>query len=98
MYSWHHKNKTCTDSIKINRPGYNICLYWANFWQPTIHVQQKVSEKTLKEVLILYLYASFGTFSVQIGQLFEAQWIFEVSLKIGKSLWLKEYVDFTVRH
>ena len=35
---------------------------------------------------------SFGTFWVQIGQLFEAQWIFEVCLKIHKSLWSKNFL------
>ena len=25
-----------TDSIKINRSGHNILMYWNNFWQPTI--------------------------------------------------------------
>ena len=30
-----------TDSIKINRPDHNICMYWTNFWQPTAHLQQK---------------------------------------------------------
>ena len=40
---------------------------------------------------------SFGTFWVQIGQLFEAQWIFEVCLKIDKSLVSKEnVVDFGI--
>ena len=27
-----------TDSIKINRPGYNIGMHWTNFRQPTVHV------------------------------------------------------------
>ena len=39
-------------------------------------------------VLILlnrqHLYASFGTFCFQIGQLFQAQWVFEESLKSDK--------------
>ena len=68
-----------TDSIKINRPRYNIRMYWANFWQPTIHVQQNIFEKNLIEVSIPYIYASFGTFCVQIGQLLAAQWVFKHS-------------------
>ena len=40
-----------------------------------------IFEKTLTEVGSLHLYASFGTFYVQIGQLFEAQWVFEKCLK-----------------
>ena len=41
--------------------------------QPTVHVQQNTFEKTLIEVGSSHLYASFGTFCVQIGQLVEAQ-------------------------
>ena len=73
-----------TDSIKINRPGYN--MYWVNFWQPSIHVQQKAFEKTLIEVYIPYLYASIGTFCAKIDEVFEAEWVFEVCLEIDKSL------------
>ena len=41
------------------------------------------------------LYASFGTFCVQIVQYFEAQWVFKKYLKMVKSLFLKEnVVDF----
>ena len=43
-------------------------------------------KKTLVEVCSPHLYASFGTFCAQIGQLFEAQWIFQACLKIDKSL------------
>ena len=50
-------------------------MKWANFWQPTIHVEQNSFEKTLNKVWSPYLYASFGTFCAQIGQLFEAQWV-----------------------
>ena len=48
------------------------CMYWTIFWQLTIHVQQDIFEKTLIEVGSSHLYASSGTFCVQIGQLFEA--------------------------
>ena len=58
-----------TAAIKINRPGHNICMYWTNFWQPTVHVQQNIFKKTLIEVGSPHLYASFGTFCPQIGQL-----------------------------
>ena len=43
------------------------------FWQPTVHAPQNIFSK----VCTSHIYASFGTFCVQIGQLFEAQWIFE---------------------
>ena len=59
-------------------------MYRTNFRQPTAHVQQNISGKTLKEMCIPHLYASFGTFWVQIGQLCES---FEVCLKIDKPLW-----------
>ena len=72
-------------------------MYWTNFWQPTAHVQQNIFEKTLIEACAPRLYASFGTFYAQIGQLFEAQWVFEVCLKIDKSLSSKEnVVDFGI--
>ena len=38
-----------------------------------------IFEKTLIEVGSSNLYASFNTFCVQIGQLFEAQWDFKLS-------------------
>ena len=50
-------------------------------------------EKTLKEDGSPHLYASFGTFCVQIGQLIAAQWLFESCLKFNKSLSSKENVD-----
>ena len=75
-----------TDSTKINRPGHNIRMYWTNFRQPTAHVQQNVFGKTPIEACSPHLYASLGTFYAQIGQLFEAKWVFEVCLKIDKSL------------
>ena len=80
-----------TDSTKINRPGHSIRMYWTNLWQPTVHVQQNVFEKTQIEGCSPHLYASFGTFCVQIGQLFAAQWVFEKYLKTVKWLFLKEY-------
>ena len=50
-----------TDSTKINRPGYNIRMYWTNFRQPTTHVQQNVFGKNPLEAYCPYLYASLGT-------------------------------------
>ena len=41
-----------------------------------MYVQQDIFEKTSIEVGNSLLYASFGTFWVQIGQLVEAQWDF----------------------
>ena len=70
---------SCTDSTKINRPGHNIRMYWPNFWQPTVHVQENIFEKTHIEVCNPHIYASFGFFCVQIGQSFTAQWVFKHS-------------------
>ena len=72
-------------------------MYWANFWQPTVNVEQNIFEEALKEACSPHLYASFDTFCAQIGQLFEAQWVFEVGLKIDKLLSSKEnIVDFGI--
>ena len=51
-----------TVRFKSMNPWYNICMYWTNFWQPTVYVQQNIFEKILIEVCSPYLYASFGTF------------------------------------
>ena len=75
----HDRNFDDTDSIKLNRLGYNTRMYWTNFWQPNVHIQQKFFEKNLIEVCIQHLYNSFCTFCVQIGQLFVAQWVFKHS-------------------
>ena len=48
-----------------------MSMYWTNFWQPTVHVQQNISGKILLEIWSPYLCASFGTFCFPIGQLFE---------------------------
>ena len=74
LLSLQNLPKLLTDSTKINRPGYNIRMYWTNFWQMTFHMQQ-----FHMQVRSSHLYASFGTLCVQIGQLFEAQWDFELS-------------------
>ena len=71
--------KRFTDSIKINRPGHSIRMYWPNVWQPTVHAQQNIFEKTLMEAGSSHFYASFGTFCVQIGQFFVPQWVFKHS-------------------
>ena len=42
-------------------------------------VQQNIFWKTFIKVFSLHHYASFGTFCVQIGQLFAAQWVFKHS-------------------
>ena len=36
--NFNHDNLV-TDSTKINRPVYNIRMYWTNFQQPTAHAQ-----------------------------------------------------------
>ena len=68
-----------TDSTKINRPEHNIRTYWPNFQPPNAHVQQNIFVKTPIEVCSLHLYASFGSFCVQFGKYFTAQWVFEHS-------------------
>ena len=71
--AWH------TESRKKRNLPYSIGMYWTNFWPPTVHVQQSIFVKNLMEVGSSYLYASFCTFYVQIGQFLKAQWVFEKS-------------------
>ena len=71
------KNFALTLPRKNMNLPYSICMFWTNFWQPTIHVQENIFEKTLLEVGSWYLYTSFGTLYVQIGQLFYAEWVFD---------------------
>ena len=62
IHTLTHKN--------MNLPN-SILMYWTNFWQPNVYVQQKIFwKKPLIEVGRSHLYASFGTFCVQIGSLF----------------------------
>ena len=56
-------------------------MYWTNFWPPTVHVKQNIFVKTFIEIDSSHLNASFGTFCVQIGQIFELQWDFKLSEK-----------------
>ena len=65
-------------------------MFWTILWPSTIHEQQNIFEKVPVKVGSSYLYASFGTFCVQIGQWLEAQWVFEKCLKTVKMLFLKE--------
>ena len=64
-------------------------MYWTNFWQPTVPLQQSIFEKTLLKDCRSHVYASFDTFCVQIGQLFDTQWVFDFFLKTVKSLFSK---------
>ena len=81
----HHKRYRALGIVNLfhehtdSRPRYNMRMYWPNFWQPTVHVQQNIFEKTLIEVCSPHLYASFGNFCVKIGQLFEAHRVFKDS-------------------
>ena len=43
---------------------------------------QSIFQKTLIGVDSSHLYGSFGTFCIQIGQLFESQWEFKLSEEI----------------
>ena len=60
-----------------NRPEHNIRMYWTNFWQPTVYVQQNVFEKIVIEVYSPHLHASFSIFCVHNG--FAAHWVFKQS-------------------
>ena len=89
-YSWtfqHMKNiQNLTEKLKIERI-LQIHLFWVKYNnvqnKPSgvkhTYVQQNIFENTLIKVCCAHLYASFGTFCVQIGQLFEVQWDFKLS-------------------
>ena len=84
-----------TETRKNMNLPYLIRMHWTNFWHHTVHAPQNIFEKTLIEVGISHIYASFGMFCVQIGQLFEARWVFEKGMKTVKSLFSNENdVDF----
>ena len=59
-------------------------MYLNNFFQPTVCLQQQNFENTLVEVDSLHLYASFGTFCIQIGH-----WLF--SFEDNDLLMFKHY-------
>ena len=60
-------------------------MYWTIFWPSTVQEQQNIFEKAPIEVGSSHLYASFGTFYVQIGQFWETQWVFEKMFENGKN-------------
>ena len=80
-YQWHSLSADHThwsEVIQIQfkkRRGYNILMFWRNFWLRTVHVQQKIFEKALIEFGKPHLYASLGTFYIPIDQSFQAQWV-----------------------
>ena len=81
-----------TETHRNKNLPYSIRMYWTNFWQPTVHVEQNIFEKTPIKVNSSHHYASFGTFCVQISKFFKEEWAFEECLK---SLFSKEnVVDF----
>ena len=73
--------KSITISFKIKHPVHIILTYVMNEFSTadcSCTIQQNIFGITLTEVCSPHLYVSFGTFCVQIGQLFEALWsIFE---------------------
>ena len=87
--------KEPTETRKNMNLPYSIRMYWAIIWQPTVHAQHNIFEKTPVEAGSSHLCDSFGTFYVQIGTLFEAQWVFDKCMKTVKSPFSKENdVDF----
>ena len=83
---WVHRRLVCiffskvckkrgqnTIPFKINHPVHNIRMYWPNFRLTTVREQQSKFVRTIIEVYSSHLHPSFGTFCVQIGQLFETQ-------------------------
>ena len=62
-------------------------------WRPAVHLQHMSFENLLIEVCIPHLHASFGTFCVQISQLFEGQGVFEECFEIHKYPFSKKKGD-----
>ena len=56
-----------TETRKNENLPYSIRLYYTNFWQLIVLVQQNIFEKNLVEVCGPHLYPSLGTSCVQIG-------------------------------
>ena len=75
----------CTLTRKNMNLPYSICMHVLNeFLTADRSCTSRYFWKTLIEVGSSHIYASFGTFWVKIGQLFEAQWVFEKCLKTVK--------------
>ena len=72
----------------MNQPYYIYVL--SNFFTADRSYTTKYLKKTLIEVGSSHIYASFGTFFVQIGQLFRAKQVFDKCMKTVKSLFSKE--------
>ena len=58
---------------------YSIALYWQDFRSLNLHSNFVIFTKTLTKSCSSWLQASFDIFWVQIGQVLEAQWVFEHS-------------------
>ena len=109
VWQWVFKHLEDTKSTTISFDSSDLSIvkhtsktHWtSNNWpiltQKVPKEAQRCGLQTPIEVCSSYLYASFDTFCVKIGQLFEAQWVFEECLKIDKSLSSKEnVVDFGI--
>ena len=64
------KNYTFTVENTSMNPKYFIRIYWTNFWQSAAHVKRSMFGKIPTKICSPNLCASFGTFLVWIGQLF----------------------------
>ena len=68
-------NKSLEYRFNQNKPSgvlHNVCTE-RNFDSRPFMYKKNIFDKTLTEVCNPYLYASFGTFYVQVGQIFAAQ-------------------------
>ena len=55
-------------------------------WQPGVHVNQNIFEINLMNTWSPFNSALFGTFSIQIGQKLEPQWLYEDPRKFNDRL------------
>ena len=79
-----------TDHFKLKHPRYIICMQWTKFWRSPVHVRQNIFGNHFLKIHSPIHCASFGTFWVQISQLFEQQWVF-------KDLWEIVFGDIFLR-
>ena len=67
------KRTYITVKNKSMNPKNFIRMYKTIFWQASAHVKRSILGKLLTKIFSPELYASFGTFWVQIGQVLDLQ-------------------------
>ena len=63
-----------------------------NIWRPAFHIKQNIYEQNVNKIFSPLKSASFDTFCVPTGHIFEPHWAFEDSVKSAILTFLKEYL------